>query len=123
MNNAGGVGASVAIFGILGGFFGFTVINWEYVKNNMNYIINLIFLIIIVIANASIGIGSEVIDNYGHLGGLIYGFLFIFVLVEPKKGNRTSLLFEFDTWKKYCTIIICISIAILVVVFWLVQKH
>lgn len=123
MNNAGGVGASVAIFGILGGFFGFTVINWEYVKNNMNYIINLIFLIIIVIANASIGIGSEVIDNYGHLGGLIYGFLFIFVLVEPKKGNRTSLLFEFDTWKKYCTFIISISIAVLVVVFWLVQKH
>ena len=123
MNNSGGVGASVAIFGILGGFFGFTVINWEYVKNNMNYIINLIFLIIIVIANASIGIGSEVIDNYGHLGGLIYGFLFIFVLVEPKKGNRTSLLFEFVTWKKYCIIIICVSIAVLVVVFWLVQKH
>ena len=56
MNNSGGVGASVAIFGILGGFFAFTIINWEAVKNNMNYLINLVFLIIIVIANASIGI-------------------------------------------------------------------
>ena len=123
LNQASGVGASVAIFGILGGFFGFTLINWETVKNNMNYLINLIFLIIIVIANASIGIGSEVIDNYGHLGGLIYGFLFIFILIEPKNGNRSSFWLEFDTWKKYAIIAIGISIALLVVVFWLFQKH
>ena len=91
MNNAPGVGASVAIFGILGGYFGFTIINWEAIKNNMNYIINMIFLIIIVIANVSFGVGSEVIDNYGHFGGLIYGFLFIFALIEPKNGNNSSL--------------------------------
>ena len=78
MNKSAGVGASVAIFGILGGYFGFTVINWELLKNNMNYLLNMVFLIIIVIANASFGIGNETIDNYGHLGGLIYGFLFIF---------------------------------------------
>ena len=123
MNQSAGVGASVAIFGILGGFFGFTIINWETVKNNMNYLINLIFLIIIVIANASIGYGNEVIDNYGHLGGLIYGFLFSFVLIEPKNGNRASLWIEFDKWKKYGIILIAISIALLVVVFWLFQKH
>jgi membrane associated rhomboid family serine protease len=123
MNQAAGVGASVAIFGILGGFFGFTVINWETVKNNFNYLINLIFLIIIVIANASIGVGSETIDNFGHLGGLIYGFLFIFVLIEPKNGNRSSLWIEFDTWKKYAVIFICASIALLVIVFWLFQNH
>ena len=123
MNNSGGVGASVAIFGILGGFFAFTIINWEAVKNNMNYLINLVFLIIIVIANASIGIGSEVIDNYGHLGGIIYGLLFSFILITPKKGNKSSLFFEFDTWKKYSIIIIGVSIAILVIVFWFFQTH
>lgn len=123
MNQAPGVGASVAIFGILGGYFGFTIINWTMVRNNMNYIINMVFLIIIVMANAYIGRGSEVIDNYGHLGGLIYGFLFIFVIIEPKNGNKSSLWLEFDTWKKYVIIILCVSIALLIVVFWLFQKH
>ena len=123
MNNAPGVGASVAIFGILGGYFGFTIINWEAIKNNMNYIINMIFLIIIVIANVSFGVGSEVIDNYGHFGGLIYGFLFIFALIEPKNGNNSSLWIGFDKWKKYSLIIICISIILLIVIFWIFQKH
>ena len=123
MNNASGVGASVAIFGILGGYFGFTLINWDLVKNNINYIINMVFLIIIVIANAAIGIGSEVVDNYGHLGGFIYGLLFIFVLIEPKNGNNSSLWMEFNTWKKYAIIIIGSSIALLAVIFWLFQKR
>ena len=80
-------------------------------------------MIIIVIAKASIGVGSETIDNFGHLGGLIFGFLFIFVLIEPKNGNRSSLWLEFDTWKKYAFILICASIALLVIVFWLFQNH
>ena len=122
MNKSAGVGASVAIFGILGGYFGFTVINWELVRNNMNYLLNMVFLIIIVIANASFGIGNETIDNYGHLGGIIYGFLFIFVLIEPKRGNNSSLWLEFNTWKKYATIILGISIVSLVSVFWIFQK-
>ena len=123
MNKASGVGASVAIFGILGGYFGFTVINWETVKNNMNYMINLIFLILIVLANASMGIGSDVIDNYGHLGGFIFGFLFIFVIIEPKRGNNSSLWLEFDTWKKYAAIMIGVSLGLMVIVFWFLQKH
>ena len=122
MNKSAGVGASVAIFGILGGYFGFTVINWELLKNNMNYLLNMVFLIIIVIANASFGIGNETIDNYGHLGGLIYGFLFIFVLIEPKRGNTSSLWIEFNTWKKYASIILGISIVSLAIIFWIFQK-
>ena len=123
MNKSAGVGASVAIFGILGGYFGFTVINWETVKHNVNYLINTIFLIVIVLANASFGIGSEVIDNYGHLGGFIYGLLFIFILIEPKNGNNSSLWLEFNTWKKYAMIIIGSSIVLLAIIFWLFQKH
>ena len=123
MNNASGVGASVAIFGILGGYFGFTLINWDLVKNNINYIINMVFLVIIVIANAAIGIGSEVVDNYGHLGGFIYGFLFSFIFIEPKKGNKSSLWLEFDTWKRYSSILLGVSIVLLIAVFWLFQKH
>ena len=122
MNFSPGVGASVAIFGILGSYFGFTVINWNTIKNNMNYLMNFLFMILIVVMNASYGLGSEIIDNYDHFGGLIYGFLFIFLLVEPKKGNNNSLWLSFDIWKKYATITIAASIILLVLIFWIVER-
>lgn len=122
MSPSPGVGASVAIFGILGGYFGFTIINWNSVKNNMNYIMNLIFMVLIVIMNASFGLGSETIDNYGHLGGLIYGFLIIFLLVEPKYGNDNSLWLTFSDWKKYARITFYASIILLCFIFWIIQR-
>lgn len=117
-----GVGASVSIFGILGGYFGFTVINWNLIKNNMNYLMNLFFIVIIVIMNASYGLGSDIIDNFGHLGGLIYGFLFIFILVKPKDGSNSSLWFSYDKWEKYSKIILLVSIPILILIFWVFQR-
>lgn len=122
MNFSPGVGASVAIFGILGGYLGFTVINWNYIKNNMNYLINLIFIVLIVVMNATYGLRSDIIDNYGHLGGLIYGFLFIFILVKPKEGNNSSFWITFDKWKRYSKIIISTSIMIIIFVFWVIQR-
>ena len=122
MSSSPGVGASVAIFGILGGYFGFTIINWNYIKNNMNYLMNLFFIILIVIMNASYGLGSEIIDNFGHLGGLLYGFLFIFILVKPKEGNNSSLWLSYDKWEKYSKIILLVSILALIVIFWLFKR-
>ena len=123
MNNAPGVGASVAIFGILGGIFGFTIINWEQLKNNFNFLIN-IFIFALIIGNAFYSLNSDIIDNYGHLGGLIYGFLFIFILVEPITGNNaSSLWFSFDSWKKYIIFILCGLTFSLIFIFWIIQKH
>ena len=123
MSFSPGVGASVAIFGILGAYFGYTVINWKYVKENVNYIMNLFFIILIVIMNASYGLGSDIIDNYGHLGGFIYGFLFAFLLIDPKGGNNElSLWFSYDAWRKYTITIISISIFLLIFIFWIIQK-
>ena len=122
MSFSPGVGASVAIFGILGGYFGFTIINWNYVKNNMNYLMNLFFIGLIVFMNASYGLGNETIDNYGHLGGLLYGFLFIFILVKPKEGNNSSLFFTYEEWRKYSSILIIASLPLLVFIFTVIQK-
>ena len=122
MSFSPGVGASVAIFGILGGYFGFTIINWNYVKNNMNYLMNLFFIGLIVFMNASYGLGNETIDNYGHLGGLLYGFLFIFILVKPKEGNNSSLFFTYEEWRKYSSILIIASLLLLVFIFKVIQK-
>ena len=122
MSFSPGVGASVAIFGILGGYFGFTIINWNYVKNNMNYLMNLFFIGLIVFMNASYGLGNETIDNYGHLGGLLYGFLFIFILVRPKEGNNSSLFFTYEEWRKYSSILIIASLFLLIFIFIVIQK-
>lgn len=122
MNFSPGVGASVAIFGILGGYFGFTLINWNYAINNMNYLINLLFISLIVVMNAMYGLENDIIDNYGHLGGFIYGFLFSFILIKPKDGNNSSLWIPFDKWRKYSIITISTSIIILMFVFWIIEK-
>ena len=122
MSFSPGVGASVAIFGILGGYFGFTIINWNYVKNNMNYLMHLFFIGLIVFMNASYGLGNETIDNYGHLGGLLYGFLFIFILVKPKEGNNSSLFFTYEEWRKYSSILIIASLSLLIFIFIVIQK-
>ena len=73
--------------------------------------------------NASYGLGSDIIDNYGHLGGFIYGFLFAFLLIDPKGGNNElSLWFSYDAWRKYTITIISISIFLLIFIFWIIQK-
>ena len=72
--------------------------------------------------NASYGIGNETIDNYGHLGGLIYGFLFIFILVRPKEGNNSSLFFTYEEWRKYSLILIFVSLSLLIFIFTVIQK-
>ena len=88
--DASGVGASVAIFGMLGAYFGYMIINWKYldrVLGPMNKFCNLIFMSFIVIMNISYGFSNPIIDNYGHIGGLIFGFFLIFVITKPVEEN------------------------------------
>lgn len=122
MNFNPGVGASVAIFGFLGAYFGFTIVNWNFVKNNMSYIGTSIFMIFIVIMNVSFGLKSNIIDNYGHLGGFIYGFLFLFILVTPFDPNRGSFWLSYEKWRKYSMITASVSIMYFICYFWIIQK-
>jgi hypothetical protein len=73
--------------------------------------------------NASYGLSSDIIDNYGHLGGFIYGFLFAFLLINPKgDNNELSLWLNYETWRKYTIIITSTSIFLLIFIFWIFQK-
>ena len=122
-NTAPGVGASVAIFGILGGYFGFSVMNWGKLRNNVNFLINMMFLTIIVLANATFSVGNEMIDNYGHCGGFIYGFLTIFFIYEPKDDTSDLLWIGYDKVKKLFFGLICLSVILLALIFWVFQSH
>lgn len=83
-NHTVSVGASGAIFGLLGSFF-----YCGFFHKNSNHHFNLINLIMITILNLWIGFSAKGIDNAAHIGGLIGGFL-LTIGVEPALKNGVS---------------------------------
>lgn len=124
VHNAPGVGASVAIFGILGAYFGFMLVNWNYLDEVMgprNKFCNLIFMLMIVILNISYGFNNKMIDNYGHLGGLIYGFLTIFLLIKPIRSND-GICCGYRVWFYIMLTVFSLFTISLIIAFWFVVK-
>lgn len=78
------VGASTCIFGLIGSQLSFLIINWEtlrplgFLRCQM-----LIGIIAILILNLLVGLGTKLIDNYGHIGGLMGGVLIGLVVLNP----------------------------------------
>ena len=89
--NINGVGASVAIFGFISAFIGFTLMNWkaldELYKSPTAKFMSLLFLLFFVLINLLIGLTTSNVDNFGHLGGLIYGFFLIWLIQSPYKED------------------------------------
>ena len=82
------VGASGAIFGLLGAllYFGYTYRG--YIGNKM-----IGSLLSVIVINLAIGFAIPGISNYAHLGGLIGGLAISYMLgagVENKKSSRIS---------------------------------
>ena len=79
--NVVSIGASGAIFGLLGALIGYVIVHRDMFRNGA-----LFNLLIIAGINLAWGFqpGSG-IDNYGHLGGIITGFLLSFII---KPGRR-----------------------------------
>ncbi|XP_023523094.1 RHOMBOID-like protein 1 [Cucurbita pepo subsp. pepo] len=75
------VGASGALFGLLGGMLSELLTNWTIYANKLAALLTLLFIITI---NLAVGVLPHV-DNYAHIGGFISGFLLGFVfLVRPQ---------------------------------------
>jgi len=73
------IGASGAIFGLLGALLVFLI--QERGRIRRGAIGNIVSVIII---NLFIGLSLSNIDNYGHIGGLIVGFLISFILYKRR---------------------------------------
>eukprot|EP00808_Paulinella_micropora_P010652 g33998.t1 len=68
------VGASGALFGILGADISYLAYNWENIPQNTR---EAFWLGIIILLNMIFGFGGDSgVDNWAHLGGLITGILF-----------------------------------------------
>jgi len=73
------VGASGALFGIIGANLSYLIYNWERIPHNKNEACILTFVVVI---NFLVGISGNV-DNWAHFGGLITGFLIGVSLPKP----------------------------------------
>ncbi|KAL1195866.1 RHOMBOID-like protein 4 [Cardamine amara subsp. amara] len=77
------VGASGAVFGLLGGMLSEIFINWTIYSNK---VVTIITLVLIVAVNLGLGVLPGV-DNFAHIGGFATGFLLGFVLlIRPHFG-------------------------------------
>ncbi|KAI4334530.1 hypothetical protein L6164_019213 [Bauhinia variegata] len=77
------VGASGALFGLLGGMLSELLINWTIYANKCAALLT---LIVIIVINLAVGILPHV-DNFAHIGGFLSGFLLGFVfLIRPQFG-------------------------------------
>ncbi|XP_062084969.1 RHOMBOID-like protein 1 [Humulus lupulus] len=75
------VGASGALFGLLGGMLSELITNWTLYANKLAALLTLIFIIVV---NLAVGILPHV-DNFAHIGGFFSGFLLGFIfLVRPQ---------------------------------------
>ncbi|GAV78273.1 Rhomboid domain-containing protein [Cephalotus follicularis] len=77
------VGASGALFGLLGSMLSELITNWTIYASKLAALLTLVFIIII---NLAVGILPHV-DNFAHIGGFVTGFLLGFVfLTRPQFG-------------------------------------
>ena len=83
--NVPSIGASGAIFGLLGSMLYFGYYYRVYLGNTLTSQI-----IPIILVNLLIGFTSSGIDNFGHIGGLIGGFLITMAFGIDEKSDRQS---------------------------------
>ncbi|KAL5228208.1 hypothetical protein ABZP36_016473 [Zizania latifolia] len=99
------VGASGALFGLLGSMLSELITNWTIYENKCAALLT---LVVIILINLAVGILPHV-DNFAHLGGFTSGFFLGFVLlVRPQFGyinqKNSPLGFPMGTAKnKYKT--------------------
>ncbi|PKU70615.1 RHOMBOID-like protein 2 [Dendrobium catenatum] len=83
IRNSISVGASGALFGLLGAILSELITNWTIYSNKAA---SLLTLLLIIAINLAIGILPHV-DNFAHIGGFVTGFLLGFVLLlRPQFG-------------------------------------
>lgn len=83
IRNSISVGASSALFGLLGAMISELLTNWTIYSNKVMASLTLLVMIAI---NLAIGLLPRV-DNFAHIGGLVVGFLLGFILLpRPQYG-------------------------------------
>uniref|UniRef100_A0A6N2NDB1 RHOMBOID-like protein n=1 Tax=Salix viminalis TaxID=40686 RepID=A0A6N2NDB1_SALVM len=113
------VGASGALFGLLGSMLSELITNWSIYSNKAAALLTLLFIIAI---NLAIGILPHV-DNFAHVGGFLSGFLLGFVLLPrpqygwPERRNVPSGGGVKSKYKAHQYVLWLVSVVLLIVGF------
>lgn len=104
------VGASTAVYGLVGAYLAFLILNWDFLKTNPNKRCQIILFICIGLF-LSFLLGAANIDVLGHLGGFLTGSLVgLFLLpglgTEPSDLDHHRRVKKFGIWG---SIILCIT--------------
>lgn len=111
ISNGVSVGASGALFGLLGAMLSELITNWTIYTNRLAAMAN---LLIIAAINLAIGILPHV-DNFAHIGGFATGFLLGFVLLIQPRFGWSEQPFGGKTKSKYTAYQIILLIIALIV--------
>ncbi|CAG7887369.1 unnamed protein product [Brassica rapa] len=118
LQNAISVGASSALFGLLGAMLSELLINWTTYDNK-----GVALIMLLVIVGVNLGLGTlPPVDNFAHIGGFLGGFLLGFLLlIHPQfdwEENGVSLVPGSIVKPKYntCQFVLCIAASIVFVV-------
>ncbi|KAM0838188.1 hypothetical protein ACQ4PT_061143 [Festuca glaucescens] len=113
IRNGVSVGASGALFGLLGAMLSELITNWTIYSNRIAAMAN---LLIIAAINLAIGILPHV-DNFAHIGGFVTGFLLGFVLLIQPQFGWSAQPFGGKTKSKYtaCQIVLLVLAVILTI--------
>ncbi|KAK8963205.1 hypothetical protein KSP40_PGU019361 [Platanthera guangdongensis] len=83
IRNSTSVGASGALFGLLGAMLSELIANWAIYTSKAAALLSLLAILVI---NLAVGI-LPYVDNFAHIGGFLAGFLLGFVLLfQPQFG-------------------------------------
>jgi len=120
------VGASTAIFGLIGYYIAYLCIEWSRLgeTNPMQRFTLIIFILLILLFNFQIGITESNVDNIGHLGGLITGIIMGFAIAEnDERRDRNQSCLEFikrTNFKNKCgLIVLTLYLTLLLLLFYL----
>lgn len=123
------VGASTAIFGLIGYYVSYLIIEWQRLgeTNPMQRFTLIIFILLILLFNFQIGITETNVDNLGHIGGLIVGIIMGFAIAEnDERRDRNQSCLEFfkrTNFKNKCGIIVLsVYLLIFLLIFYLVVE-
>jgi len=104
-----GVGASTAVFGLVGFYVSYIFSNFQYMQRiGYGQIIFLVlYTLVLILLNLNVGPGKDDhVDNWGHLGGLITGIIAGFAITEALdardrgKSDPTPRRFTQEEYKK-----------------------
>jgi rhomboid protease GluP len=90
-----GVGASGAVFGILGGFGMYLLMNRRMLGQMGRQ--QLTSIGVIVAINVVLGLATTGIDNFAHFGGLLAGALVAYLIAPRERLYEVSTPFNFGT--------------------------